>query len=43
VTDDDGVTSKASTTMAVPAEAGFFDPVTSIVKVWLVAARPGKV
>jgi hypothetical protein len=29
--------------MAVPAEAGFFDPVTSIVKVWLTAAKPGNV
>jgi hypothetical protein len=35
-----GVTSKASITMEVPADAGFFDPVASIVNVWLPAAKP---
>src|SRR5256885_2309532 len=35
-----GVTSKASTTIEAPAEAGFLSPVTSIVNVWLVLARP---
>src|SRR5689334_21731939 len=38
-----GLTSKASTTTKAPVAAGFFDPVTSIVSVWLAAARPGKV
>ncbi len=38
-----GVTSKASTTMAASDEAGFFSPVTSIVKVWLPAPRPDNV
>ena len=38
-----GETSKASTTMEAPVEAGFFNPVTWIVNVWLPATRPGKV